>query len=213
MEENKKVYVVGQSKHYANWLKNFELTSSLENADLILFTGGEDVDPSVYNEERGRYTNSNIHRDLFEKKFFNESLALNKPMLGICRGSQLLCALSGGRLVQHQENPDYIHECQTFDDKRFLITSTHHQAQYPYDMDKNDYKLIAWTENISKMHLDGNNKEISDKSFKEAEIVFYPKTKCLGIQGHPESMHGNAKYQNTFDYLNNLIVKLLDNTL
>jgi gamma-glutamyl-gamma-aminobutyrate hydrolase PuuD len=210
---NKKlVYVVGASKSYASWLKDFQLTNAIEKANLIVFTGGEDVDPSIYNEPKNGRTSSNLQRDKKERIAFDIACDLEIPMLGICRGSQLLCALSGGRLIQHQENPHSVHDIETYDGKVIPITSSHHQAQYPYEMSPDSFKLIAWTENMSHTHQNGEGKEISDKPFKEAEIVYYPKTNALGIQGHPEWMN-EKRDEETITYLNNLVSKFLNKTL
>ena len=204
-----KVYIAGGKLYleYIDWLKDAVQTSNIEEADLVLFAGGEDVHPSIYEEPVGSFTASNIHRDMSEIQVYE------KPMLGICRGSQFLCVMSGGRLVQHQENKFHYHPIITHDGLELLISSTHHQAQYPYDMKKDEYQLIGWTENISRFHLDGENKEISDKPFKEAEIVYYPKINALGIQGHPEYMsRGNAEHRDTLEYLDNLVNNLLNKT-
>ncbi len=95
-----KVYVVGKAKGYANWLPDVDLVEGVKQADLVLFTGGEDVDPSMYDEPKGKNTWSNLNRDLTEKKIFDEAVATKKLMLGVCRGSQFLCVMNGGKLVQ-----------------------------------------------------------------------------------------------------------------
>lgn len=205
------VFVVGHSIGYANWIPNHTIVKSMKSADVVLFTGGEDINPGIYGEPVGKYTSFNTSRDIKEMDAFDEAKKLNLPMLGICRGAQLLCALSGGRLIQHQHNPSYMHDITTVEGDIIPMSSMHHQAQYPYDMDKKSYKLIAWTDDISSVHLDGNDKEISKKSFKEAEIVFYPHTNCLSIQGHPEMMwRSKDKYKDTFNYLNTLVSNLLN---
>ena len=90
-----KVFVVGPAVYYAKFLKNVELVEKQEDADVVLFTGGEDVDPSTYGHRRHPRTYSNILRDEEEievfKKIRNDQLAF-----GICRGSQFLCAVNGG---------------------------------------------------------------------------------------------------------------------
>jgi GMP synthase-like glutamine amidotransferase len=108
-------------------------------------------------------------------------------MLGICRGAQLICALSGGKLVQHQENPKFTHETHVYDSEDSIImTSTHHQAQYPWRLNKDDFKVLAWTHNVSPFHFNGDNQELELPENKECEVVYYKLTKGLGIQGHPE---------------------------
>ena len=80
-----KVFVVGGATNYANFLEGASLVDRVEDADVVLFTGGEDVDPSLYGCKREQYTHSNKERDLAEKKVF-ESVKPTQLCLGICRG-------------------------------------------------------------------------------------------------------------------------------
>lgn len=89
MEEKvKKVYVVGGATDYASWIKNHKLVDNLEDADIVLFTGGEDVDPSLYNCEKHPTTWSNIKRDQEELEIFKK-IKHNQLALGICRGLRI----------------------------------------------------------------------------------------------------------------------------
>ena len=85
----KKVFVVGSAKQYANWIKDHELTNNLEEANIVLFTGGEDVDPSLYGCEKHPTTYSNINRDLEEKAIFDK-VKPDQLCLGICRGLRII---------------------------------------------------------------------------------------------------------------------------
>ena len=58
-------------------------------ADIVLFTGGEDVDPSLYGCEKHPTTYSNINRDLEEKAIF-EKVKPHQLCLGICRGLRIV---------------------------------------------------------------------------------------------------------------------------
>jgi putative glutamine amidotransferase len=204
----RKIYVVGPQKGYANWM-NGELVDTIEKADLVVFTGGEDVSPELYNEPSHPTTGNSPRRDKEEVIEYTKAKALNKSMIGICRGSQFLCVMAGGKLVQHQMNPLNVHSIETLDGKTIDITSSHHQAQYPFLLKPDEeYKLLAWTKGMSKYHFDGVGKELSLIDGKEAEIVYYPKIKALGIQGHPEWM-GREEYKETFNYLDNLLNKHL----
>lgn len=156
--------------------------------DLIVFTGGEDVHPQHYGEPMGKYTHINSNRDNKEMECFSRFRNI-VPMLGVCRGNQLLAVLNGGRLIQHVEGHGSTHTIKHFEGSNvYKMTSTHHQMVYPFNLDKDSYKLIAYSEFFkSTTYLNGDNEEIKlDKDFLEPEIVFYPNTKCLGIQGHPE---------------------------
>lgn len=85
----RKVYVVGPEKHYSKWLYDHTLVDKVEDADIVLFTGGEDVDPSLYNCEKHPTTNSNIRRDLREKEIF-EKVRPDQVCIGICRGLKIV---------------------------------------------------------------------------------------------------------------------------
>lgn len=207
--EHRRIYVVGNSNEYTNWMEGV-ITKHLENATLVLFTGGEDVDPGLYDEPIHPRTGFNRTRDNKEVEVFNKAQELGIKCIGICRGSQFLCVMSGGKLVQHQENPLFVHNIETFDGKVIPITSTHHQAQYPYVLPSDSYKLLAWSKGISNVHEDGNQKELPLPNNKEAEIVYYKHTDCLAIQGHPEMMvrHGD-KFSLSLNYLKLLLTKFM----
>ena len=69
--------------------------------DGILFAGGEDVDPSFYGEAK---QHESVHdyrpRDEFEFALLERALALRTPILGICRGVQMINVGFGGSLYQ-----------------------------------------------------------------------------------------------------------------
>lgn len=97
-----KVYVVGYSTGYANWVSN-QLTDKMEEADLVLLTGGEDVNPSYYGEKPHKSTHF-TQRDTFEFSEIKKAIALKKPLYGTCRGLQILTVAAGGSLIQDQTN-------------------------------------------------------------------------------------------------------------
>lgn len=91
--EELKVYVVGGATFYASWIKGFKITDNLEEAKIVLFTGGEDVDPSLYGKEKHPRTSSNIERDKKELEIFNK-IRPDQLALGICRGLKLWLTLN-----------------------------------------------------------------------------------------------------------------------
>ncbi len=116
-----------------------------ELCDGLLLTGGADMDPELYGETP---LNASVkplpERTAFEKPLFEAFLAAGKPIMGICRGSQLINVCMGGTLYQDlveqkgyvHMNGDIRHEvyaeegsvlCRLFG-KQFRTNSTHHQA-------------------------------------------------------------------------------------
>ena len=70
--------------------------------DGFLFGGGDDMDPAHYGEEK-MFDSVEIDadRDAFELALYRHVKPTNKPVLGICRGIQLLNVAEGGSLYQH----------------------------------------------------------------------------------------------------------------
>lgn len=203
----KKIYIVGPAKQYSKWIVDHELTDTLEEADIIIFTGGEDVDPSIYDCKKHPTTHSNLRRDLEEKEIF-EKVRADQLCIGICRGSQLMCCLNGGILIQNVSNhatfgTHIIINAKNTED-RYEITSTHHQMQYPFYLSKSEYCILYYAQRRSVFY---EGDKIRTPSC-EPEIVLYTvkdKPKCLAIQGHPEIMRSDAP---VIKMLNNLIDNL-----
>lgn len=77
------------------------LRSLVRQLDLVLFTGGEDVNPARYGAERsGRCGSPNESRDEFDFALMAACVAERKPMLGVCRGCQVMNSFFGGTLYQ-----------------------------------------------------------------------------------------------------------------
>lgn len=73
----------------------------LESVDGLLFTGGEDVAPAYYRETLDpRCQEPDGERDLFEIHLARAAMARRVPILGICRGLQVLNVAAGGTLYQ-----------------------------------------------------------------------------------------------------------------
>ena len=79
-----------------------KLSEYAEIFDGFLFSGGVDVDPVHYGEEK-QFDSVEIdeHRDAFEKALFHAIYPTGKPILGICRGIQSINVWLGGTLYQH----------------------------------------------------------------------------------------------------------------
>jgi len=144
---------------------------NIDNAKLIVFTGGVDISPAIYNETRHPKTQKpHLKRDWFDIGVFKKAKEKNIPCFGICRGAQLLCALSGGKLDQHVSNHYWNHELITSNGEIFKTNSSHHQVQIP----SSSANVIGWTKSP-------NNKI-------EVEAVEYPTINAAGVQFHPEAM-------------------------
>ena len=78
-----------------------DLEEILSRFDGFLFTGGHDVDPAIYHQEKTALCGELAPgRDAMEPKLLHMALEAGKPVFGICRGLQLMNAVLGGTLYQ-----------------------------------------------------------------------------------------------------------------
>lgn len=160
-----------------DWEKNKEF-----KADLIVFTGGEDIDPSMYGND-GKPRGSS--RDRWEMHVLNSILnekLKTKKVLGICRGLQLINVGMGGTLI-----PDI---WDKFKEEHKSI----HELSY------RKVSIFNWLTTVNSMHHQGLERfgQIGQNSIKYpinvlatesrtgvAEIVLWGNM-FLGFQFHPE---------------------------
>lgn len=173
---------------------------------VLLFGGGEDINPRIYGEEphpRTQKAYRATDRDSREVACFKIGKAAGAKMLGICRGAQLLCALSGGKLVQHIGGHFGPHLITTKDGKEYESSSVHHQMMYPF---KIKHQMIAWSKAPLSTEYWMNAIDKLPEIPVEPEIVYFTQTKALAIQGHPEFMQREEPF---VAYCQQLVQELL----
>lgn len=173
---------------------------------LVLFTGGEDVDPSFYGDTSPlgvcRY---NTTRDRFEQIIFKQALKHGIKMAGICRGLQFLSVMDGGKLVHHLDNHAGVYhgmECLK-DNITRKVNSLHHQMVIP----SKDSIVVGW----SKYKLSGRYFGDGDRKIKlkkpEVEATIMPNILACGVQWHPEMM---AEYLEGYKFFREMVKDLLE---
>ncbi len=162
--------------------------------DGFVFCGGGDIDPKYYKEERGPKTKSICaERDLFEYKLFHAAYRSGKPILGICRGMQIINVFLGGTLLQdvaghmQQEKKHIVtHEIiltnesiikSNKDSATILVNSFHHQA-----INSLSVELIADAYSKSDGYIEAFHGR--GKNF------------LYGVQWHPESIYKISSISN-----------------
>jgi putative glutamine amidotransferase len=101
----------------------------LERLDGLVLAGGCDIDPSMYGAEPHPQTNGTVPaRDRVEIALTKAAVARDMPVLGICRGMQLLNVALGGTLSQHLPDDvghtDHRRHLGTFDGNDHAVTLT-----------------------------------------------------------------------------------------
>lgn len=108
---------------------------------VLLLEGGGDIHPSIYGEDvtfSHVWRNEISSRDVREKVLYKMARSLNIPILGICRGHQMIAALEGGALYQDifrdtgisHDSGDVMCEgiLKDWFGPRYRVNSLHHQA-------------------------------------------------------------------------------------
>ena len=218
-------YTGNPEKHqfYVDWLKaneNIEIVKlsaedsnleELNSCDGLVLSGGIDIHPRFYGNAITNYTGSpevfNEARDEFEIAAFQLAQENNLPVLGICRGMQLINVIHNGSMLQdldsglkpvHIGNPDKSHDVKIklgtvlsdiVKNETAAINSAHHQA-----IDKLGNNLV-----INAVSVDGVIEGIERAQTDGKPFL-------LAIQWHPERMFrfglensaGSAAIRNRF---------------
>lgn len=174
---------------------------NIQSQDVVLFDGGTDINPHIYGENLHPFSDlPDYGRDDFERLMFRRAQGSAAACIGICRGAQFLCAVSGGKLIQdvsgHRNNN---HDLITDDGRKMTAAADHHQMMYP---DGVFHKLLAWATGIGESNCE-YGKQVPEL---EPEIIWIPDTKSLCIQPHPEWMAKNSMFQ---DYCRELTKKYI----
>lgn len=168
--------------------------TNLRADDCLVVWGGSDIDPALYGKRAAKRTYAGAAaRDHFEWKAMQQAIIMGLPIIGICRGAQMLCAAAGGYLIQHVENHSGgHHKVKTYDGQEHMVSSVHHQMMAPWGV---EHELVAWAdEKRSNIYIDVNEQgeEIKAEVPCDPEFVFFPKVKGFAIQWHPEFMSEGA---------------------
>lgn len=166
--------------------------------DGFLFAGGPDMDPAYYGEERSPSCGAvEEKRDTLDLEAFPRAYATGKPILGICRGAQLINVALGGTLyqdipselqteiahVQNEPKFSYSHEIRVlpatplsalFGTCRVRVNSFHHQA-------------------IKSLGCGLSVMAAADDGVIEA-LYLMEKQYLRAYQWHPERLYGTDEY-------------------
>ena len=165
--------------------------------DGFVFTGGDDIDPAKYGEEKiPQCGQPCVHRDSLEFALFSEAVKTDKPILGICRGMQFLNAALGGTLYQDlpTQKPSEVCHKQPAPFDALTHSVTVEKGTLLYDIVGTE-KLM-----VNTLHHQAVDKIApclvpcakADDGIVEA--VYDPeKAFLLGVQWHPEMIFGQEE--------------------
>ena len=164
----------------------------LERIDGLMLAGGADIDPSCYGQDAEPDTVGTVReRDRFEIALVHEAIERDMPVLGICRGMQLINVALGGTLLQHLPDHYGHHEHRR-------VLGSFDGADHDVDVqpDSLAIEVVGEARHATKSHhhqgVDclGTGLVVSGTSALDdlPEAIELPgKSFVLGVQWHPEA--------------------------
>lgn len=162
-------------------------SETLEDADLVVFGGGSDIEPLLYGEnnaEKHEQTYFYSERDAADMELYLQARDIGIPMVGICRGAQFLHVMNGGILFQHVEDHYGSHKAYDLVGRELIenVSSSHHQM-----CAWNPEMQVVLTTTVGGDKPKWLNRKKKDETRKPlVEAFYYRDSGCLGFQGHPE---------------------------
>ena len=184
------------------------LNEILNHIDALLVTGGEDVNPIVYNESYHLLQgDSSYERDMFDISMIKKCVELKKPMLGICRGLQIINVAFGGTLYQDiSEVSDSVHNHRQKEEKYYPIHYiTNEKDSFLYSIFNERCAVNSFHHQSIKVLGDGI-KVTSRADDGVVEAIEHVELPIYGVQFHPEMMaEKNNNMQTIFNHFVNAI--------
>jgi putative glutamine amidotransferase len=174
-----------------------------ENYDGILFAGGEDIDPSFYADgKQHQSVHANRLRDEFEFALLDVGLARRAPILGICRGVQMINVWFGGTLYQDMKadaEPKLEHRQTKLGKARQETT----HSVVVTDPDSSLGTIVSGSCRVNSLHHQavkrvGQGLKVTARSedgFVEAVESAQEYPFLMAVQWHPEEMAINSPEQ------------------
>jgi GMP synthase-like glutamine amidotransferase len=184
-----------------------------DGVDAVVFWGGTDIHPDLSGHLTSKKSQAGLkpsQRDIFEWNAMKYCKAHKIPMIGVCRGAQMLCCAAGGWLIQHCHGHNMGPHAMITDEGVILkTTSAHHQMMYPFDV---PHKILATTtHHHSDTYLDGLDKQVDMLGKTEVEVCWFPDIRGLAIQGHPEWVANDSEFgMYCNDLVREYILQLVD---
>ncbi len=191
------------------------LLDILEELDGFVLQGGVDLAPQTYGEEPIGKWKGDAYRDQYELKILDYAIKKDKPILGICRGFQLMNAYFGGTLYQDiaTQRPELNshRSAQLYDKIKHPIVFT--EGTFLSELYEDEVNLSVNTVHHQAIKHLGNDLTIyahSDDGLIEAfGYNKAPNGKVVGVQWHPEFSPNLGKEVIDHDRLFNAFLKHL----
>ena len=164
-------------------VRSLDLTLA-DGCDALLLPGGGDADPALYGQENRGSDPPDHDRDRDELALIREFMAQEKPILGICRGHQMLNIALGGTLIQDLPDERHRRDKQTDTDRIHRVRSVH-----PLMLELYGETFVSNSSHhqaVAQMGEGFTPLCVSEDGVVEGMI--HENGRVLGVQFHPERM-------------------------
>ena len=182
-------------------------TIDVSKFDAIVISGGGDINPNTYGEEKGDKTiRISDDRDLTELAMLKSAEENNVKTLAICRGHQLLNIYKGGTLFQDLSDSGFndINHEKPFSDARSHIHDVHIETETKLYEIINEQNIKVNSIHHQAINKLGNDLKITANSpdgvVEGIELI--NKWDAIGIPWHPENMLEDPVSIKLFQWLN-----------
>lgn len=182
--------------------ENVEATVEMVKVvDAVILSGGHDVDPIHYGEEPLlKLGLTSPERDEFDMALYKEAIRLKKPVMGICRGFQIINVINGGSLYQDLSYANFvkINHDQRDGSNRLTHSINVEDGMFLKNVKDNKYRVNSFHHQILKdVAKDFVVSGKSEDGVVEAIQKINDDEFVIGFQWHPEMLSEydeNAKY-------------------
>lgn len=154
--------------------------------DGFIFCGGVDIDPKYYGQDKAPETENVCSvRDEFEYAMFKQVYPTGKPILGICRGEQVINVFLGGTLRQHIEGHKQTKARSVREQHTRLVENGFlHKTIESIEISTNSFHHQVVDTLGKGLVCEAYSSDGYIEAIRSAEHNF-----CLGVQWHPENYH------------------------
>lgn len=201
MKSSKNIAIIGRRKdtsRYEDMLSRTGISyitslcvSKIHSCSAILLPGGGDITPAFFGQKNAGSKNIDTELDIIQLQAMELAVREKKPILGICKGMQIINVFFGGTIVQDMQNAKnhrYIHP----EEKRDVAGDQMHDSRIMPE-------TFLWEIYGKNLCINSAHHQCIDKPGKNLEVaqfandgtpeaLFHKTLPIYGVQWHPERL-------------------------